>query len=83
MKITVKVGSWASECLSSPPPLKDHFFLLELDLPKDATVREAALMAGIPAEKLGISVIEDRVVRQNFVLSDGDTVALYPPIIGG
>lgn len=60
--------------------VKDTFLL---DLPDGATVAQAMAAQGIADEDVGFAVIEGGAVRKDYVLKDGDTVMLYPAIVGG
>jgi len=60
---------------------------VELDLPEGATVDEALVQAGIPAEVPFVVFVDDRVANRSDRLSAGANmlvnVMLFPPAAGG
>jgi sulfur carrier protein ThiS len=84
MKITLKL--FAS--LSAYLPLEVRSsFRLELDLDDGTTVQEVIQRQGLPPEKCAIVLVDgvwvaptDRAIR---VLSEGEILAIWPPVAGG
>ena len=62
---------------------------LELELPDDATVSDAIdalakIVTSIAPFKNPIAIaVNQRYVRPDYELNDGDTIALIPPVSGG
>ncbi|MBU7009506.1 MAG: MoaD/ThiS family protein [Theionarchaea archaeon] len=51
--------------------------------PEGSTIKTIIKECGIPKEKTLIIMVNGRGRESDFVLKDGDTVALFPPIGGG
>jgi len=54
-----------------------------LDLGEGATVDEVVRSLGIPAEMTRIVLVNGRDAEPGQRLAPGDTVAIFPPLMGG
>ena len=54
-----------------------------IQLPSGVSIRECAVLAGIPENKPFAAVVNQRVEDLNYCLKPGDEVHLYPQISGG
>jgi len=75
MRVTVTAGSWARRWLPNGS--------VELDLPADATAADLPELLGLPAEEAGLFSINGSAVPHGAALSDGDTVRVFPVVMGG
>lgn len=75
MIITVRAGSWARSYLGGETR--------EVQTDSGLTAIEAALLAGIPQDEIGIIAIEKNTAKPDHPLRDGDEILVYPVIIGG
>lgn len=75
MEITVHAGNWALRYLGG----KAH--ILRAD--GTPTALDAAVLAGIPAEEVGIIAIGGIAIDPAQPLRDGDEILVHPVIIGG
>jgi len=55
----------------------------EINLTSGATVADAIAAIGVPVDDIGFAIIQGKVVRKDYMLTDGDDVTLYPAIVGG
>jgi sulfur carrier protein len=53
------------------------------DLPKGATVRDALGLAGVSAAEAAVLFVNGRHAAPDGALSDGDVLAVFPPVGGG
>lgn len=60
-----------------------RFQIKELDLQDRATVSDIAGQIGIAEKELALMLVNGRHVELDHVLSDGDTLSLFPPVGGG
>ena len=72
MTVRVRAGSWASRWLTDTQISGDTL-----------TAREAAKLAGLPEDKIGLLVLHGTVVPPDTVLQDGDELWCHPFIVGG
>ncbi len=61
----------------------NRFDSKELDIAQGTTVEEIIRSIGIPAEHVALVFVNNRHGGRETVLSDGDILALFPPIGGG
>ncbi|MCL1820202.1 MAG: MoaD/ThiS family protein [Oscillospiraceae bacterium] len=54
-----------------------------LELHSESTVADVITLLGIPGDEAGLTVINGKAVSHQTLLSDGDTVKIFPVIIGG
>jgi molybdopterin synthase sulfur carrier subunit len=74
MRITVKLFA----------TLRAGRFALEaIDLDGPRTVTEIIDRIGIPQKEVTLMFVNGRHVSRDFPLSDGDVLALFPPVGGG
>lgn len=74
MKVTIKLFA----------TLRDGRFKVEnRELPKESRVKDILSSLGIAPGEVAICLVNGRDVNDNHVLSDGDTLALFPPVGGG
>lgn len=60
-----------------------RFDIETADYPDGATVSDVADRLKLPQHELGIMMINNRHVKLDRMLADGDTVALFPLLGGG
>ena len=53
------------------------------EVPAGTTVAALVHALGIPDEEELAVVVGNRIVMPNYVLQDGETVLLLPPVVGG
>jgi len=53
------------------------------DLPEGSTLRLLLENRGIPQALVGFTTVNDRVVKLDYPLQNGDQVKIFPLIIGG
>ena len=75
MKITIITGRWAAKFLEHES--------FEMDVPEQSTVGSVLGMLPLPPDETGMVTIADKAVKDGFLLSDGDSMKIYPVIIGG
>jgi len=75
MKVTVLTGRWARRYVQQE--------VTELYLPDNASVEDALERLRIPLEEVGFIVINSRVVPRKTFLHEGDSIRVYPAVIGG
>ena len=56
---------------------------LTLEVPAGTTLGEAIRQLGIPDGAPLVTMVNNMVRKQDHVLSDGDRLALFPPVAGG
>ncbi|MCX7923727.1 MAG: hypothetical protein N3B21_17220 [Clostridia bacterium] len=80
MKVYIEVTTWFKRFTGGNASL-------ELEISEGTPVVEAVSSAGIPKEEIGfITVIKDnenKIVDDQYILTDGDRLKVYPAIIGG
>jgi hypothetical protein len=72
--------------MNIPPSFRKHTSdqpHLELEVRKDTTAIEAAVLAGIPEGEIGFVIVNNEKVDNDYVLKEKDTLRPYPHIIGG
>jgi molybdopterin converting factor small subunit len=57
--------------------------VVELDLAKGATVRDAVEALGVPVHLVHAVFINDEQGALDAALADGDRVRVFPPVVGG
>lgn len=75
MEITVHAGNWAQRYLDGKART--------LHTAGTITAFDAAVLAGIPAEEVGVITIGGIAVDPVQLLQDSDEIFVYPIIIGG
>jgi len=75
MKVKIITGGWARRYIADGAT--------ELTLPYGATVADALAALPVPPGETGIVTVGGKQVKENFRLSEGDNLKLYPVIIGG
>ena len=60
-----------------------RFDIETCDYPEGTTVADVADGLGLPHSELGIMLVNSRHVKLERVLSEGDTLALFPLLGGG
>ena len=73
MTVKVRAGSWAHR------PGLDEAFVSGDTL----SALEAAKLAGIPENEIGLLVLDGKAIPPNTILQDGDEIWCHPFIIGG
>lgn len=56
---------------------------LDLNLPGQATVREAVAALGLPEAYVALASVNRKRARLDSPLQDGDRLTLFPPVVGG
>ena len=74
VSITVTVGPWAKDYMTTPKTLV---------LGADATVLDAILATSIPEDQVGFGVVDGLALPKEAPLTDGITLELFPVIVGG
>ncbi len=57
--------------------------VIEMSLPEAATVRDAATALGVPTDLIHAVFVNDEQATLDTVLSQGDRVRIFPPVVGG
>lgn len=60
-----------------------RFKVEERDLPEESRVLDILELLNIMLEEIAICLVNGRNVNEQFVLKNGDTLALFPPVGGG
>lgn len=69
--------------------LRRHFADIEVgeavlvELPDEATVGDLLSELDVPREQVKIVFVNGTVQKQDYSLSDGDEIGLFPPVGGG
>ena len=83
MKIKLKLFAMLSERL--PAGAEDH--TMELEVPDGATTHQIVRLLGIPPELATLTLLDGvhltQRERDERVLHEGETLAIFPPIAGG
>ncbi len=79
-ELSIRVRLFGSLRKFRPPGQNDP---ITLSLPAGAAVKDLLGALGIPAERTGIMVVNDRHVEATTPLADGMEVSLFPPLAGG
>jgi molybdopterin synthase sulfur carrier subunit len=83
MKIKLKLFAMLSERL--PAGSENH--TMELEVPEGATPRQVVQQLGIPPELATLTLLDGvhltQRQREERVLHEGETLAIFPPIAGG
>jgi molybdopterin synthase sulfur carrier subunit len=84
MKITVKLFASFTEYL--PPELR-HGNSMPLELAQDTTISQIVELMRLPPRLVHLVLVNGRYIeaekRQTETLSEGDVLAIWPPIAGG
>lgn len=75
IKVTFVAGRWV---LSYWPEIS-----FELAVPEGTSVRQAALLSGLPEDEIGLFSCNGERLLGDEKLEDGDVVTLFPVIMGG
>jgi sulfur carrier protein ThiS len=75
MTVTIRIGKWAR--------LYTEQGSLQLSLAEGRLVSDALTELDVPADEIGVTVLNGRAVSRSTKLSDGDMLELLPMIIGG
>jgi molybdopterin converting factor small subunit len=81
MTITISVKLFAS--LAAYKPYETDNPTCDIMLPEDATIEQLVLKLGIPVDKVRTISLNEKIVKSDIVLSDGDILILFPTIAGG
>jgi len=83
MKIQLKLFATLSAYL--PPGARQN--VVEVDVPDGATPHQIMELCGVPRDQAHLVVLNGVFVlphqRSSLALSEGDTLALWPPVAGG
>ena len=75
MCVTVTIGNWARRFVPQGTQ--------ELELPAGAMAQDVLAPLGIPPEEVGLFAVNGTAVLKDAALQDGDTVRVFPIIMGG
>jgi len=75
IRVTVTIGNWARRYVPHGTQA--------LDLPDSAAAQDVLTPLGIPPEEVGLFAINGTAVLKDAALNDGDTVRVFPVIMGG
>jgi len=75
MKVTAIAGSWARRYLPQGSA--------EITLPEQSVAEDVLEPLGIPKEEVGLFAVNGGAVFHGTPLSEGDTVRIFPIIMGG
>jgi len=56
---------------------------LSLDVPSGTTVHQLLSLVGIPERAALVALVNGKVQKMDYILSEGDAVDLFPPVAGG
>jgi hypothetical protein len=76
MRINVDVISWFTRFTGGKSRL-------ELDLPPGTNAGAAVLVTGIPEDEIGFITVNGQKAEKEQLLAEGDSLKVYPLIIGG
>ncbi|HKB26282.1 MAG TPA: MoaD/ThiS family protein [Methylomirabilota bacterium] len=79
--LKVEVRLFASFLAYLPAP--NRAGAAELDVPEDATVDSVVQRLGIPGDATRVVLVNGRDADPEQRLAAGDTVAIFPPLMGG
>jgi len=57
--------------------------VVQVDLPDEATARDAAIALNVPTDMIHAVFVNDKQSKLDTALSEGDVVRLFPPVAGG
>ena len=75
MTVTVTIGNWAKRYVPHGTQ--------ELALPAGAVAQDVLAPLGIPPAEVGLFAVNGTAVLKDAPLQDGDTVRVFPIIMGG
>ena len=79
----MKVGVRLQAILRRYRPAGSRDDVVEMDLAETATVRDAAIALGVPPDLIHAVFVNDQQTTLEARLAPGDTVRLFPPVVGG
>jgi sulfur-carrier protein len=79
--VKVEVHLFATLVSFLPPESQNGAATLEM--PEGSTVRDVAGRLGIPGDFDRVSLVNGRVAEPERLLSPGDVVTVFPPLMGG
>lgn len=56
---------------------------MSVELPEDATVGELVRELELPEDQVKVVFVNSTVRKEDYVLTDGDEVGIFPPVGGG
>ena len=75
MNITVVTGRWAKKFMEQES--------MEMVVPEHSTVGSVLGTLPIPADETGMTQVDGKTVKEDFLLSAGCILKIFPVIIGG
>ena len=75
MRVTVTIGNWARRYVPHGTQA--------LDLPEGAVAEDVLAPLGLPPEEVGLFAVNGTAALKSAPLHDGDTVRVFPIIMGG
>ena len=79
MVVYLKAGTWLRERLK---PDIDHF-TRRVEVPEGSSIKEILEGIGMNPALVAFVYTEGKVERIDYILSDGQTITLQPPVSGG
>jgi len=56
---------------------------MSVELPDDATVSQLVKELALPEEQVKVVFVNNTIRKEDYGLTDGDTVGIFPPVGGG
>jgi molybdopterin converting factor small subunit len=56
---------------------------MSMELPEDATVARLVKELGLPEEEVKVVFVNGTIRKEDYGLTDGDAVGIFPPVGGG
>lgn len=81
MKITISVKLFTTLAKYKPSGSSESTFDLELN--ERTTIEQLVSQLGAPREKVKTISLNEKIVKLDAVLADGDVLILFPTIAGG
>lgn len=81
MTITISVKLFAS--LAAYKPYATDKPRCDIVMQEGATIKQLVVKIGVPADQVRTISLNDKIVKSEVVLSDGDVLILFPTIAGG
>jgi len=81
MTITITVKFFAS--LAAYKPYATDKPTCDIVIQEGATIEQLVLQLGIPVDKVRTLSLNERIVKSDTVLENGDVLILFPAIAGG
>lgn len=77
MRVEIKVSSYFNKYLKSKP---EKYYSLPSSI---KNLKDLLRYLELPESEVGFTVVNGRRCKDDYVLSEGDIISIYPYIIGG